>query len=153
MQGAASCQALLAGGELGIGRCHKSSRARQSFHLSFKMEPKAFLPRLSEEFSPVLTATYLFHLPPLPSWLPAEAKAQAWGGQPIPATLQTHIGAPKKVQKSPCVFEVCWLEWAPNAPNTHPSGWGVPAESQEYLVPLIGEVWCSPDVLRCTSGI
>lgn len=140
MQGAASCQALLAGEEPALGGCHKSSRTRQSFHPGFRTDPKVFLPGLSEEFPPPLTPLICFIFPPL--CLPGfqlEAKVRARGGQPIPAMSPTHIGAPREVQKSPRVFGVGWLEWAPNVPNTLPQSGGVPAEPREYPVPLVGD--------------
>lgn len=75
MQGAASCQALPSGGEPAVGGCHKSSRARQSFHLSFRTDPKAFLPALSEEFPPVLSPLICVIFPLCLPGFQLEAKA------------------------------------------------------------------------------
>jgi len=105
MQGAASCQALLDGGESQVLQS-------QSFHLGFKTDPKAFLPGMSEEFSPGLTPlTCFIFLLCLPGFQ-LEAKSSARRGQPIPATSLTHMGGPKKEEESPRVFGLCWLEWA-----------------------------------------
>lgn len=146
MHGAASCQALLARGELGVEGCHKSSRARQSIHLSFRMDPKTFLSGLSEQFSPALTplTCFIFTL-----WLPAGSKYSSLGRSAHPPTSPTHIGAPKKVQKSPCAFGVCWLEWAPHAPSTHSPSRGSLQSHRNTWSCWLELVWCSP----CSSGM
>lgn len=101
MHGAASCQALLARGELGIGGCHKFSRARQSIHLSFRTDPKAFLSGLSEQFSPALTPLTCFIFTLCLPGFQLEANTQAWGGQPIQPHRQPTSELPKRFRKAP----------------------------------------------------
>lgn len=108
----------------------------------FKTDPKTFLPRLSEEFSSVLTPfildIYVSSSPSAFLTFHLEAKPGARGAQPITGTSPAHIRAPKKVQKFP--FGVCRLEWALNAPSP-----------QEHQFPhrntwscWVEKVWCSP---------
>lgn len=128
----------LAGMEMGTGAV--TSAPELSPH--FKADPQTCLPRLSKEFSSVLTPFICFLcLLCLPGFQ-LEAKTGTWGGQPITGTSPAHIRAPKKVQESSQkgsekpLFEMCRLEWAPRAPNSQSPG--IPILPQECLV-LLGE--------------
>lgn len=85
------------------------------------MDPK-------EEFPPVLTPLTCFIFPLCLPGFQLKAKTGAWGGQPIPVTSLTHMGAPKKVQKR-CA------DWSGQQMPQHPlPKLGLPAEPQEYPV-------------------
>lgn len=112
----------------------------------FKADPQTCLPRLSKEFSSVLTPficfLFLFCLP----GFQLEAKTGAWGDQPITGTSPAHIRlpkrfrkAPRKVQKSPCLKCAGWSgHQKPPTPSP-----------QEYQSPHRNawscwvKVWCS----------
>lgn len=120
MQGAASCQALLAGGEPGVGGCHKSSRTRQSFHLGFRTDPRVFLPGLSEEFPPLLTPLICFILPPS-AFLASSWKQKFEPGEVSPSQPrhQPTSERPKRVRKAP--VHLRWAGWSGHRMSPTPS--------------------------------
>lgn len=128
----------------GCWGCHKCSRAFPSLQNRSQNFPSWAVKGVFI----CSNSLYLFPLPALPSWLPAESKT--WS--PVWSARHRHItSSHESSQKGSEIplFGVCRLEWAPNS--------GTPIPPQEHLVLLAGEGlaliplklggWSSPECL------